>query len=246
MNSDAPAQTYNVFRKLIPGFMQPSLRGFRKRFFNSRRPTEEPYRTVFPYTQVHPARQKSLLQFASDLDARNVPGAIVECGVLDGGTAALMAYGSSNSQRDVHLFDSWQGLPDTTDKDGEASKVWAGDVVGSQARVKSIMRRLNIKRERLTFHKGWFDQTFPKTNIDRVALLHIDADFYEFVRLSIETWFPKLSPGGYMQFDDYSSFIGCTRAVDEFLSVHPELKLENKEDLVFFIQKPSRPSELSN
>ncbi len=239
MNSDAPAQSYSVMRKFIPGFMQPFLRGLRLRIFNSRRPKEEPYRTVFPYTQTHPARQRSLLHFASDIDARNVPGAIIECGVLDGGTAALMAYGSSKSEREVHLFDSWQGLPDTTDKDGDASKVWAGDVVGSQARVKSVMRRLNIKPERLTFHKGWFEQTFPKANIDRVALVHIDADFYESVRLSIETWFPKLSPGGYIQFDDYFIFIGCTRAVDEFLLAHPELKLENKDDLVFFIRKPA-------
>jgi O-methyltransferase len=91
----------------------------------------------------------------------------------------------------------------------------------------------------LTFHKGWFDQTFPKANIDTIALLHIDADFYDSVRLSLDTWYRKVSPGGYIQFDDYSIFVGCTRAVDEFLSAHPELKLENKQDLVFFIQKPA-------
>ena len=206
MDSDAPVQSYSLIRKLIPGFLQPFLRGVRRRTLNPNRPNDEPFRTVFPYTQVHLVRQKTLLRFASDIDLHNVPGAIVECGVLDGGTAALMAFGSSKSGREVHLFDSWQGLPDTTEKDGRGSKAWAGDVVGSQSRVKAVMRRINIKRERLIFHKGWFADTFPNAKVDRVALLHIDADFYESVRLSIETWFPKLSEGGYMQFDDYSSF----------------------------------------
>jgi O-methyltransferase len=108
--TDAPAQDHKIIRKIIPGFMQPLLRGLRKRIFSLDRPKEEPYRTVFPYTQAHLARQKSLLYFASDIDARNVPGVIVECGVLDGGTAALMAFGSSKSERKIHLFDSWRGL----------------------------------------------------------------------------------------------------------------------------------------
>jgi len=238
MLTDAPPQSHRIIRKIIPSFLHPFLRGFRKRLNSTSRPTEEPYRTVFPYTQVHQIRQRNLLYLSRDIDARNVPGAIVECGVLDGGTAAIMAFGTSGSQREVHLFDSWQGLPETTTKDGDAAKAWAGDVIGSQTRVRSVLRQLNVKLERVTFHKGWFDQTFPKANINGVALLHIDADFYSSVRLSIETWFPKLSPGGYMQFDDYSAFVGCKRAVDEFLSAHPELNLENKEGIVFYVQKP--------
>jgi O-methyltransferase len=237
--TDAPAQDHKIIRKIIPGFMQPILRGLRKRFFRLDRPKEDPYRTVFPYTQAHPVRQKSLLNFAYDIDARNVPGVIVECGVLDGGTAALMAFGSSKSGRKIHLFDSWRGLPEATVKDGEGSQIWSGDLIGSPARVQSVMRRLNINSERLTFHKGWFDQTFPKAHIDRIALLHIDADFYDSVRLCLEAWYPKVSPGGYIQFDDYSIFIGCTRAVDEFLLAHQELSLKNIEGLVFFIQKPA-------
>jgi O-methyltransferase len=236
--TDAPAQKHRILRKLLPGSLQPVVRGIRKRFFDPRRPRDEPYRTVFPYAAAHRVRQENLLRLALDIDTRGVPGAIVECGVLDGGTAALMAFGTSKSSREVHLFDSWQGLPDTTEKDGDAAKAWAGDVVGSQARVRAVMRKLNIDPDRLTFHKGWFDQTFPKAGIDKVALVHVDADFYASVRLSIETWFPKLSPGGYMQFDDYLVFLGCTRAVDEFLLAKPELKLEQRDDLAFYIRKP--------
>lgn len=238
MDTDAPVQSYRLIRKFVPGFMQPLLRGARKRFFDSSRPTEEPYRTVFPYTLVHPARQKHLVHLVLDIENRNVPGVMIECGVLDGGTAALLAFASVKSSREVHLFDSWQGLPASTAEDSCAAKAWVGEAIGSQTRVRSVMRRLNIDAARITFHKGWFHQTFPKAKIDRVALVHIDADFYESVRLSTETWYPRLSPGGYMQFDDYSAFIGCRRAVDEFLSTHPELSLQNEKGIVFFIQKP--------
>jgi O-methyltransferase len=222
---DAPRQAYSRLRKLIPKALQPVLRGLRKRASRTYRTLEEPFRTVFPYTQVHPIRQKHLLHLAKDIESKNLKGAIVECGVLDGGTAALMAYATKQSRREIHLFDSWSGLPSTTEKDGEASKVWANDVVGSPKRVNAVMKRLNIDSGRIVFHKGWFDQTFPEVEIDRISLLHIDADFYESVKLSLETWAPHVIPGGYIQIDDYSAFVGCRKAVDEFLANNLKLKL---------------------
>jgi O-methyltransferase len=206
-----------------------------------RRPSAlaEPYRSVFHYTQVHPIRQENLMRLAMQIEISGIPGAVVECGVLDGGTAALMAYGTARSGRDVHLFDSWEGLPAISEKDGDAAR-WAGDVVGSQRRVMSILNSLNIDAGRVKFHRGWFDETFPKANIDRIALLHIDADFYDSVRLTLATWEPHVSPGGYIQIDDYSAFIGCRRAVDEYLEIHPHLKLETFEDIAFYVRKPIR------
>jgi hypothetical protein len=55
---------------------------------------DEPYRSVFPFTQVHPIRQQNLVTLGRAIVEENVPGVIVECGVLDGGTATLMAWAS--------------------------------------------------------------------------------------------------------------------------------------------------------
>jgi O-methyltransferase len=240
-STDAPPQRFKFVRRFIPGRLQPLLRGLRKRLERRRSTSlEEPYYSVYPYTQAALIRQQNLFRLAQEIEIQEVPGAIVECGVLDGGTAALMAYATAQSARAVHLFDSWEGLPTSTSKDGEGSKKWVGDVVGSPTRVLNIMKRLRVDLNRVVFHKGWFDQTFPKAKIDRVGLLHIDADFYESVRLCLETWYPRLSPGGYVQFDDYGAFVGCTHAVDEFLAVHPELALETVGEWTkaFFIQRP--------
>lgn len=242
--SDAPSQNYQLIRKFIPPRLQPLFRGLRKRYTRWRlnRPSwlPEPYYSVFPYTHASMTRQRNLVNLVQDIERRNIPGAIVECGVLDGGTAALMAHTSMASGRPVHLFDSWEGLPNPTGQDGAGGNAWAGEDVGSPGRVRRVMRRLGVPDNRVTLHKGWFNETLAKAPVDQVALVHVDADFYDSVKLCIEHWYPRLSPGGYMQFDDYDSFVGCTRAVDEFLQRNPELKMQIVQEFTsaYFVQKP--------
>jgi O-methyltransferase len=222
----APVQKWRWLRPLIPKRLQPRLRGLRKTLqWNQRRQLEEPLRTVFPYTQVNRERQRNLLRLCEIIERETVPGAVVECGVLDGGTAALMAYATAESGRPVHLFDAWEGLPPTTEQDGIGARSWTGEVVGSPARVRAIMRKMKIEPARVTFHVGWFHETFPGADIPQIAILHVDADFYEPTKLILIRWYPHVSVGGFVQIDDYDSFEGCHKAVEEFLREHPEIAL---------------------
>ena len=193
---------------------------------------------------MHPVCQHSLVQLGQRIEAEKVQGAIIECGVLDGGTAALVAWAtrSSGQLRQIHLFDAWEGLPKTTIEDGAEGAKWTGEVVGSPARALAVMQKLGVARERVVIHRGWFSETFPTTTVEPVALVHVDCDFYAPTRLCLEKWYPILSPGGFMQFDDYTAFSGCHKAVDEFLDQHPELTLESIGSNVqaFFIHKPRR------
>jgi O-methyltransferase len=203
---------------------------------------DEPFRSIFAYTQVNTTRQHNLLRLCEQIEREAVPGAVVECGVLDGGTAALMAFGTAASARAVHLFDAWEGLPETCAEDGASAKAWTGEVVGSPVRVTAVLRKLKINLSRVTFHRGWFDQTFPNAEIPQIALLHVDADFYEPTKLIFERWYPHVASGGFIQIDDYDSFAGCRRAVDEFLRQHPEVTLESAGKVASaracFIRKP--------
>lgn len=239
----APKQKWKWLRPFIPKRLQPALRGLRKRYQLMFRKLDEPYRSVYPYTQAHPVRQQNLVRLAALLDKEGVPGHIVECGVLDGGTAALMAWSSRNASpaREVHLFDAWEGLPATTVEDGNEAARWTGEVVGSPTRVMAIMKKLGIATERVKIHRGWFHETFPEVDVSPVALAHIDCDFYEPTRLCLEKWYPALAPGGIMQFDDYASFSGCRQAVDEFIAAHPEVKMETAGETAqaYFFRKPS-------
>jgi len=238
----APRQRWRWLRPFLPKRLQPTLRGLRKRWQRRSMRLVEPYRTVFPFTQAAPVCQENLIRLVESILRENIPGAIVECGVLDGGTAALMAWASRDAKpaRPVHLFDAWEGLPETTVKDGPEAAVWSGQVVGSPTRVIAVMKSLQVAEERVNIHRGWFDQTFSNVYIPQVALAHIDCDFYEPTKLCLDKWYSVLSPGGFMQFDDYDAFLGCRRAVDEFLALHPELKMQavGTKTRANFMQKP--------
>lgn len=238
----APEQSMRWLRWLIPGRLQPWLRGLRKRVQLSTVTLEEPFRSVFPYTQTFLARQQNLVRLCGMLEDDGVEGAIVECGVLDGGTAALMGAATKASGRPLHLFDAWQGLPRSTARDGAEARKWEGQVVGSPHRVAEILERLGVHPSRVHFHRGWFHETFPHASIPRVAMLHVDCDFHEPTALCLERWYPHMAPGGFIQIDDYSSFQGCRLATDEFLARHPELRLERAGEggTAYFIACPAR------
>jgi len=63
---------------------------------------------------------------------------------------------------------------------------------------------------------GWFNETLRNTNIDRISLLHIDADWYDSIKEVLNTLYNKVTPGGFIVFDDYFRWEGCQRAVQDF------------------------------
>lgn len=242
---ESPDQQWTLLRKLVPARCQPLLRGIRKRWQRRRLSLEEPFHTVYPFTQASQWRQKSILRLAEVVTERAIPGDIVECGVLDGGMSGLMAWGTRTTNKFVHLFDAWRGLPRSSDDDGASAKKWEGQVVGSPRRVRAVMSELGIPAERLRFHQGWFHETFPTADIPKISLLHIDPDFYDPVKLCLERWFPHMSAGGFIQIDDYAAFQGCRRAVDEFLAANRSLTLQEHGEgsgRAYFIEIPPTAS----
>ena len=70
---------------------------------------------------------------------------------------------------------------------------------------------------RLHLVKGWFEHTLPAANeVERIAVLHCDGDWYESVRLTLEVFYPRVSPGGFVVIDDYGTWPGARRATDEY------------------------------
>ena len=242
---EAPEQQWSLIRKLVPARCQPLLRGMRKRWQRRKLHLEEPFHTVYPYTQATQWRQKSILHLAELVTASSIPGDIVECGVLDGGMSGLMAWGTRATNKTVHLFDAWRGLPRSSDHDGASAKQWEGQVVGSPRRVRSVMAELGVSAERLRFHPWWFHDTFPIADVPKICLLHVDPDFYDPVKLCLQRWYPHMSPGGFIQIDYYAAFQGCRRAVDEFLTANPGLTLQEHGEgggRAFYIEVPAAAS----
>ena len=117
---------------------------------------------------------------------------------------------------------------------------WSGQVVGSPTASSPSMKKLGVDPNRVHVHRGWFEDTFPHVDVEQVAMIHIDCDFYGPTKLCLDTWYPRISPGGAIQFDDYAAFSGCHQAIDEFLAEHPELTLETSPTEVeaYFLRTP--------
>lgn len=71
---------------------------------------------------------------------------------------------------------------------------------------------------RLHVVAGWFRQTLPAPSMQRISFLRLDADMYASTRDALRLLYPLITPGGLIYIDDYGSFAGCGKAVDDFLA----------------------------
>jgi hypothetical protein len=186
------------------------------------------YRKIHAHTMCSNARLRSLYRSVRYVVEHNVPGDLVECGCARGGSAALMALtlAQQKAKRNLWLFDTFEGLPAPTvgDPDYEIAELFTGSCVGSIEEVRSLFQRLDAE-ENVHFVKGLFQNTLPTAGIDRIALLHIDGDWYESVKVCLENLYDKVAAGGIIQFDDYGYWQGARKAVEEFFA-RREIKLD--------------------
>lgn len=158
-----------------------------------------------------------------------VHGAIVECGVAQGGSALLMARLATTHARvrQVWLFDSYEGLPEPTAddyRDGVTGRhvrpLPKGSCLGTIEQVSSLLfERFGLPRDSIHLVKGWFQDTLPTTRqqVGPIAVLRLDGDWYESTKCCFEQLYDQVTENGFVILDDYFSCFGCQKATDEFL-----------------------------
>ena len=185
------------------------------------------------------------------IDKKNLKGAIVECGVWKGGCVGLM--GKASNSRPIWLFDSFEGLPEPIEMDGERAIEYAnqqkqgnlqsiGKCVGRIDEVKELLfSKLKIEKERVHFIQGWFQHTLAreKRNVGSIALLRLDGDWYESTKVCLDELYDQVVEGGYIIIDDYFCWEGCKKAVDEFfMTRNLNIHLIQIDDFgIYFIKK---------
>ena len=179
----------------------------------------EPIRTVRPYSMLSYVNLFFLQELARRADALALRGDFVECGVYRGGSAGLLGYHAMRSpaKRNLWLYDAFAGMPAASEMDDEYSRSIQGQYVGSEAQTRRILRCLGVADDRYKIICGWLADTLPKAEPCSIALLHVDCDFYDPVKLTLETFFPHVETGGFVILNDYGGFAGCRVATDEFL-----------------------------
>jgi len=175
-------------------------------------------RLVRRNTMLTPERIASLASLARRLEDEGIPGDVVECGVYRGGSAALLARTVTHSRlpRTLWLFDVFSGMPPASAADGPEARTWVGNLKSSAGRVARLLRCTGADLSRVRIVPGLFQDTFPAARIPQIALLNLDADWYESVKLCLEIFYDSIVPGGFISLDDYGAWPGCRLAVDEF------------------------------
>jgi O-methyltransferase len=176
--------------------------------------------TVWSHTLLDYPPLLKLYELACRFEKDAVSGSFVECGVYNGGSAAAIATAAKKGiNRHVWLFDSWEGFPEPDARDIDRNMIRAekGGCLGFEEKVRDLLfRRLHLDSTRVHLVKGWFADTLPRSEIGPIALLHLDCDLYESVKLCLEQLYTNLIPGGCVCIDDYGYFRGCKEAVHEF------------------------------
>lgn len=171
-----------------------------------------------------------------------IHGDIVECGVYRGGSAAILGWsmmGLDEPARKLWLFDSFTGMPAASDKDGEFSHTLEGRYVGSEQSTRALMRKAGVPADRYEIVVGPFERTFPATSTPTTALLHVDCDLYEPVRLTLEKFVPSMPAGGFVVLNDYGIYRGAKAATDEFLELNRiDVQPVAIDPTAAFFQKP--------
>lgn len=175
-------------------------------------------KAVSPFTMVAQTRVHNLYVLAQRVEQENTPGDVVECGVYQGGTAAILARIATRSKlpRTVWLFDSFEGMPPTTPVDGAQAAHWVGKLATTEEQVMKVVRLGGADIRKVRIVRGLFQDSFQSVDIPRIALLNLDCDWYESVRLCLHKFYDSVVPGGFVSFDDYGYWPGCKAAVDEF------------------------------
>jgi O-methyltransferase len=166
-----------------------------------------------------------ILELFEKILKKNVEGDVIEMGCYVGTTTLflrrlLLSY---KSDKILHAYDSFAGLPPKTTEDespaGEQFK--AGELYAQ----RSVFIR-NFKQAGLplpVMHKGWFSELTSDDMPVKISFAFLDGDFYDSIHDSLKLVWPRLTPGAIVVVDDYQSeaLPGAKRAVDEWLVGHP-------------------------
>lgn len=135
--------------------------------------------------------------------------------VIGGGSSKIIC--EAKEDKNFYLFDTFEGLPDTSNKD-ENGQFYKGQFRASFESVKKYLK----KYPNVTLHKGLFPSTAGPIKDKKFSCVHLDVDLYKPTLESIEFFYPRMKKGGIIISHDYSVALGVRRAFDEFFKDKPE------------------------
>jgi O-methyltransferase len=177
----------------------------------------------------------SLVESLKILDSLNmtmkIEGDVCEFGVAQGKTSKLIAYFIKETNKKLYLIDSFQGLPEPSEKDqlkddifnlGNMKK-YQGKMSHPENKVINELNSINFNNNQLIINKGFFNKE-TKNNMNlpkKVSFAYLDFDFYQPTLDVLNYLTDVLSVGGVIIVDDYDFFsTGVKTSVEEWFSLN--------------------------
>ncbi len=172
---------------------------------------------IRPYTVIDDEQILSLLRIRDFVLAQQIEGDLVECGVCNGGSAAALAAGlGAMAKRTLWLYDTFAGMPPPGPEDPPIAHELTGAFKGSLASVQEVLRAVHFPWDRVVVRQGLFAETLAAARPPRIALLHIDADWYQSVLDCLRYLYPLVAEGGAIVLDDFGWWEGTRKAFYAF------------------------------
>jgi hypothetical protein len=156
-------------------------------------------------------RRQFLCSVARLVSKQTTSGDFIEFGTFNGLSAHLIL---NNSDRNLHIVDSFEGLSSPSPLDGNHWKV--GDMSRTLEHV-----RLNLFefQNRISFYKGFIPEILSEIKADGFALAHVDLDLYEPTIQTLKWLDSRMNRQSFIVCDDFgfSTCPGATKACLEFV-----------------------------
>jgi hypothetical protein len=183
-------------------------------------------------TYLSNSKLESLINSIRSIEEMKVPGVFIEAGCALGGSTILIS-SLKAAQRPLFVYDVFGMIPpptkeDTEDvhrrfeyiKQGKSRGIGGDKYYGYESDLYQVVQSnlaefdIDCETQNVSLIKGLLQDTMT---IDQpVAFAHIDVDWYEPVKVSLERVVPVLSIGGCLIVDDYYDWGGCKKAIDEY------------------------------
>jgi hypothetical protein len=171
---------------------------------------------------------KAIAQYRLFEKTVQIEGDIVECGIFKGSSFSRFAMFRkilNLEEKKLIGFDSFGRFPETEyDQDKVMRENFissAGDQSISKLQLEDVLENKDCQKNTILI-EGNITKTVPEfvsNNPDiKISLLNLDVDIYEPTVVILKYLIPLMSKGGIIILDDYNSFPGETKAVDQYIN----------------------------
>lgn len=179
------------------------------------------------YAEYLPAERADFILWNFQ-NCMELPGDVAEFGSFRGETAReLCKYAQAlNLDKTVHIFESFMGL--MSDQWTEHDQSYVGM---KEFHRQGSMEAMNKNLEGFTnyqIHKGLFSEYLDCNPLSNLCFALIDCDLYKSCIDAIKLCADKIVPGGCIAFDDYGTWTGITKAVDDTFKIRIHDEFDKK------------------